>query len=281
MAIITASIKSAIVLACALNAATIKSGGADQRSAQSGCHTYLPLAAAVDPEPRLSVAAKPFILSFAGLIFLRDGTVERVQEIEPFELRWGGPGQGGFAARGIRSSLLMEMRLLDMPRSVVELTAKDGSVSIVSAVTQGDQNNRRTLADRLAGITYRVKRFNTAREAYEQHWRFTPWKDIDTVMFVGTPGVKRCPVDDRRFPGFYRFSPYTGTELVWEGQGPTSPPSTPFGECLESIARSKTLCGSCAGIETDTQCPSDSVRSQEVPSTHKVSVGAKRHSGTN
>ena len=125
---------------------------------------------------------------------------------------------GTIAADGIRSSQLTEMRLLDLPQSIVELTTKDGSVAIVPAVTHVDGNMRRPLSDDLAGITCRIKRFDNARESYEQFWQFTPWGDIDTVMFVGTPGVKRCPVDDRRFPGFYRFSPYTGAELVWESQ---------------------------------------------------------------
>lgn len=280
MTLINTVNKSLIALVCAVIAATVDAGGMDQPTAQPACFTSESLAAAVDPEPRLAVAGKPFILDFAGLVFMRDGTVQRFQEIEPFELVWNGGKAGGQVTGGVPSLRLSQMRLIDVRESTVELTTKDDSVSIVSAVEQAVGGGRRTLADVLAGITCRVKRFDRAREAYEQHWEFTAWRDIDTVMFVGTPGVKRCPVDDRRFPGFYHFSPYTGSELVWEGQEPRWPSSVACSGCLESAARFRSLCESCGEVEKAARELPTPIHPKQAQSLPKATMRAGGYAGT-
>lgn len=205
------------------------------------CHSGKHLAARVDPEPRLAPAAQPFVLDFAGVIFLRNGSVQRVKRFEPFELSWNEPTQGK-----VSSHRLAQLRVFNDRHAAVEIKSKDGSVSQVSGVLQAGKGRERSLHDPLAGLTYQVDRFKSVAGRYETIWQFVPWKELDTAVFVGTPGIKSCPVDGRRFPGQYMYSPYTGDALAWEDKPATLMPNCD--NCRAFMARLGAACNECPDV---------------------------------
>lgn len=150
---------------------------------------------------------------YAGIIYLKSG--------QPIVVGWFAMEEDslyntiswktGDQKLAIKKRSLARMRVLDSQNFTSELVLKNGQTLVATEPMHG--------TERFSSLTW----YEAVRDSETGQVRYlgpihTAMSEIDTVIFGATPGVKRCTVDGRYFPGEYWFCPYDATELFWQEQ---------------------------------------------------------------